>query len=185
MHSSVLNPSIRGWVAVTARFWNQGDNLKSKVVGVQQIRTQRKASDGSCVSYYWEKEKNVFLHSSSLSVLIRHCWSSSPELTSKPSFTAFFVLSILKIFARPMHRDSHWDQRQYCVQDSSTCTNYLLNLSCRKNRLHCTLPLAWVKQRLSSFCSSTWPTLMLQRLMGTPHCTSRPERDKLMLRQCS
>jgi len=84
------------------------------------------------------------------------------------------------IFARQMRRWICWDQAEYCPQGGSTCANYLLDLSCRKNRLHCTLLLAWVKRRSSNFCYSTWPTLMPQQLMGTLHCTSLPERDKSM-----
>lgn len=62
-------------------------------------------------------------------------------------------------------------------------TNFLLDLSCRRNRHLYILPPAWVRQKLSSCFYNIWLIQMRPLQMGTHRCTSLPGRARWMWRQ--
>lgn len=145
--------------------------------GAAPVR-QTKGTRGSrrCHSGRRKTQCSVFIV---LSVLTRH-FCSSFTLAQEPSSPAGGVSLLPVLF----HREISRDQPEYCVQGGSACADHLLHLSCRRNRLHCTSLLAWVRRRSSSCCCSTWPTPTPPRPTATRRCTSLPGRDKWMSRPC-
>lgn len=129
---------------------------------------------GRCPSQGRCSADNVFF-------LLKPWWKDSLT-TFLSSITPSFLLSL------PMTlRDKHIGRSVGRTPCSGwfRSTNDPLDLSCRKNRPHCTSPLAWARQRLCSCCCSTWPTLTPPPPTATPRCTSLPARGSSTSPPCS